>query len=166
MNDFWYFMIEIETDLGALLCLAISYRGPWCNSGTKENPAGLGISVSISMKTPEEKIFLIFTLALSILLRQSNKRNYYTMMLSHTVFSTLRMHQTSRVSRKAKFGSLEAKKMFNLIIIMMSWARLTRLKNDAKKNLQIIWFAFWLLSNFLFNHTVIGWWKGKTSTIF
>ena len=32
------------------------------------------------------------------------------MMLSHTVFSTLRMHQTSRVSRKAKFGSLEAKK--------------------------------------------------------
>ena len=130
-------MIEIETDLGALLCLAISYRGPWCNSGTKENPAGLGISVSISMKTPEEKIFLISTL--SILLRQSNKRNYYTMMLSHTVFSTLRMHQTSRVSRKAKFGSLEAKKMFNLIIIMMSGARLTRLlKNDAKKNLQII----------------------------
>ena len=50
------------------------------------------------------------------------------MMLSHTVFSTLRMHQTSRVSRKAKFGSLEAKKMFNLIIIMMSGARLTRLK--------------------------------------
>ena len=50
------------------------------------------------------------SLALSILLRQSNKRNYYTMMLSHTVFSTLRMHQTSRVSRKAKFGSLEAKK--------------------------------------------------------
>ena len=129
-------MIEIETDLGALLCLAISYRGPWCNSGTKENPAGLGISVSISMKTPEEKIFLISTL--SILLRQSNKRNYYTMMLSHTVFSTLRMHQTSRVSRKAKFGSLEAKKMFNLIIIMMSGTRLTRLKNDAKKNLQII----------------------------
>ena len=107
------------------------------------------------------------SLALSILLRQSNKRNYYTMMLSHTVFSTLRMHQTSRVSRKGKFGSLEAKKMFNLIIIMMSGARLTRLlKNDAKKNLQIIWFAFWLLSNFLFNHTVIGWWKGKTSTIF
>ena len=61
------------------------------------------------------------------------------MMLSHTVFSTLRMHQTSRVSRKGKFGSLEAKKMFNLIIIMMSGARLTRLlKNDAKKNLQII----------------------------
>ena len=61
------------------------------------------------------------------------------MMLSHTVFSTLRMHQTSRVSRKAKFGCLEAKKMFDLIIIMMSGARLTRLlKNDAKKNLQII----------------------------
>ena len=123
-------MIEIETDLGALLCLAISYRGPWCNSGTKENPAGLGISVSISMKTPEEKIFLISTL--SILLRQSNKRNYYTMMLSHTVFSF-------KECIILKFGSLKAKKkMFNLIIIMMSGARLTRLKNDAKKNLQII----------------------------
>ena len=98
-------MIEIETDLGALLCLAISYRGPWCNSGTKENPAGLGISVSISMKTPEEKIFLISTL--SILLRQSNKRNYYTMMLSHTVFSF-------KECIILKFGSLKAKKNFQL----------------------------------------------------
>ena len=99
------------------------------------------------------------SLALSILLRQSNKRNYYTMMLSHTVFSF-------KECIILKFGSLKAKNMFNLIIIMMSGARLTRLlKNDAKKNLQIIWFAFWLLSNFLFNHTVIGWWKGKTSTI-
>ena len=81
------------------------------------------------MKTPEEKIFLISTL--SILLRQSNKRNYYTMMLSHTVFSF-------KECIILKFGSLKAKKMFNLIIIMMSGARLTRLKNDAKKNLQII----------------------------
>ena len=47
------------------------------------------------------------SLALSILLRQSNKRNYYTMMLSHTVFSF-------KECIILKFGSLKAKKNVQL----------------------------------------------------
>ena len=101
------------------------------------------------------------SLALSILLRQSNKRNYYTMMLSHTVFSF-------KECIILKFGSLKAKKNvqldhnYDVRSKTNEGNRNRESKMMQKSILQIIW-SFFLIAEQFRIQSYSNWMMSKTS---
>ena len=90
MNDFWYRNWDgsrcWECKDSRILCLAISYRGPWL--AQKKTLQGLAFQC-ISMKTPEEKIFLI-SLSLSQSYLDSATKGIITLWCSVTLCSHLK----------------------------------------------------------------------------
>ena len=163
------FDIEIETDLGVESVKTLGFSASQLVTGGlgwhKRKPCrAWHFSVS-QWRLLRRKSFSSLSLALSILLRQCNKRNYYTMMLSHTVLSSkkctiwnlewievsfwgVRKHcvikHDFRLSHEAKFKFLkEKKKMFSLIIIMMSGARLTSEAAEEQSHWKMMQKAFY-----------------------